>query len=427
VPASGGAPETLTTVARDAGEIFHQWPQVLPRGRILFHVEAKPEIAGTYVISRQNPKERRRVLAATGHSTYAAGHLLWLRGSALVAQPFDPERLTLSGDPVRIADPVGVGGYNRATMAVSSAGLLVHGRGGIQLTWVDRAGKADGPLLGEPGDYRSFRPSPDGRRVVLSRASPSGRDLWTVDVERNAWSRMTFLTGVAQFPVWSPDGRYVIFQTGSPFSIYRKEVTGAGGEEPVIPASGRNLWPNDWSKDGRMLLYYEQAKDTQRDLWVLPVKPNGQPDGAARPYLRTRFNEFLGRFSPEPNPRWVAYRSDESGTSEIYVQAFPEPRGKVQISTGGGLYLDWSPDGRHLYYLSTDSRLMAVDLKQGADTLVPSAPRELFPVAMSTTFQPFAVSPDGRRFLVQVPVGGSQPLEVIVNWPALLKKGAPVE
>ena len=249
-----------------------------------------------------------------------------------------------------------------------------------------------------------------------------------VDVERDAWSRFTFLPGLAMFPVWSPDGRQVMFGAGSPQNLYRKEASGAGTEQRVTK-SANPQWPTDWSRDGRLFLYNEQAPDTQRDLWVLPVTPDGKPEAGAkaRPYLRTRFNESYGRFSPEPSPRWVAYTSDESGRNEVYVQAFPEPRGKFQISTGGGSIPEWSPDGRELYYLSLDGKLRAAGLKLGGDSVAPSTPRELFAVRAVAGFQPYAVAPDGKRFLVQAPTGGSQPLEVVVNWPALLKQGAPPE
>ena len=439
VPASGGTPEPLTTPDAGRGETSHRWPQVLPDGRILFQVVGKPEQAGIYAMSLANPRERVRLVATSGQGLYAAGHLLWLRGSTLVAQRFDPERLTLSGEPRPVADPVGTSVFGGMTVAASSSGLLVHGRaGGRQLSWVDREGKATGSAIntlrstmGEPGDYFTFRVSPDGRRVAGSRASGSGRDLWMADVERDAWSRFTFLPGFAMYPVWSPDGRQVMFRAGSPLNLYRKEASGAGTEQRVTE-SGNPQWPTDWSRDGRLVLYYEIAPDTQRDLWVLPVTPEGKPEAGAsaragaRPYLRTRFNEYQGRFSPELRPelgpRWVAYASDESGRNEVYVQAFPEPRGKFQISTGGGTYPEWSPDGRELYYVSADNKLMAAALKLGADSVTPSTPRELFAVAGAGGFQPYAVAPDGKRFLVLSPAGGSQPLEVVVNWPALLGK-----
>ena len=349
----------------------------------------------------------------------------------LVAQRFDPERLKLSGEPRPIADPVGTKAFGGLAAAASSSGLLVHGRaGGEQLSWLDRAGQAahsGGGPLGQPGDYVTFRVSPDGRRVAVGRRSGSGRDLWMVEVERDAWSRFTFLPGYAISPVWSPDGRQVMFRVG--LNLYRKEASGAGTEERVTESANTQV-PSDWSRDGRLVLYYEIAPDTQQDLWVLPVTPEGKPEAGAkaRPYLRTRFNEWGGRFSPEHRPRWVAYTSDESGRDEVYVHGFPEPRGKFQISTGGGRFPEWSPDGRELYYVSADGKLMAAALKLGRDSVAPSTPRELFAVPVGTgNVSPYAVAPDGKRFLVQSPAGGSQPLEVVVNWPALLKKGAAAE
>jgi Tol biopolymer transport system component len=434
VRASGGTPEPLTAPDAGRGENTHSWPQVLPGGRSLFYLSGKPEVEGIYAMSLANPRERVRVVAASGAGLYAAGHLLWLRGSTLVAQRFDPERLKLSGEPRPIADPVGANGIGGMLAAASSSGLLVYGRaGGEQLSWLDRAGQAahsGAGALGQLGDYLTFRLSPDGRRVAVARGSGGRRDLWMVDVERDDWSRFTFLPGLAAYPVWSPDGRQVMFRAGSPPNLYRKAASGAGSEQRVTE-SPNVQYPTDWSRDGRLVLYYEIAPDTQRDLWVLPVTPDGRPEAGAtaRPYLRTRFNEYQGRFSPERIPRWVAYTSDESGRDEVYVQGFPEPRGKFQISTGGGRYPQWSPDGRELYYLPADGKLMAVGVKLGADSPAPSTPRELFAlrgVARLNT-SPYAVSPDGKRFLVQTPAGGAQPLEVVANWPALLKRGTAAE
>ena len=170
------------------------------------------------------------------------------------------------------------------------------------------------------------------------------------------------------------------------------------------------------------------ASGTNRDLWVLPVTPDGKADpaGQPRPYLLTPFNERYGRFSPEPSPRWVTYDSDESGRYEVYIQTYPEPKGKWQISTGGGQYPAWSPDGREIFYVSAASKLMSVKLRVDADVVAPSTPVALFEVDdQGFSAPPYAVAPDGKRFLVRVPVeSGGQPLEVILNWPALLKKSA---
>ncbi len=424
VPASGGIPEMLTTPDASRGESSHLHPQLLPGGRILFTVVGKPEQAGIYATSLSNPRERIRLAATTGNGLYAADHLFWLRESTLVAQRLDLERLELSGERGAISNPMGADGYSRV-LGTASASILVHGRtGGWQLTWLDRKGQADPERrsLGLPGGSSTFRISPDGRRIAVSRRSESGSDLWMVAADRDAWSRFTFLPRVGA-PYWSPDGKQVMFFAGSPENLYRKETSGAGTEQRMNQ-SVNPQWPADWSPDGRLVLFTELTPDTQGDLWVLPVTPEGKPEAGVkpRPYLRSRFNEWGARFSPEPSPRWVAYASDESGKFEVYVQSFPEPRAKFQISAGGGTYPEWSPDGRELYFLASDRRLMVVGLHMRADSLAPSPPRELAVLhpGVGQIIQPYAVAPDGRGFLVQSPAGGSEPLEVVANWRALL-------
>jgi Tol biopolymer transport system component/predicted Ser/Thr protein kinase len=385
--ASGGAAEVLTSVDTGRGETTHWSPHVLPGGRILFYIAGRPEVAGIYAAPLANPRERVRLVATNSPGVYAAGQLLWLRGSTLLAQRLDATRLTLSGEPRPIADPVGAAKIGRISVAASSNGLLVHGQpGSAQLTWVDREGKAAGSAsnpaasaLGEPGHYLTFRLSPNGHRVAVGRESGSGRDLWMVDVERGAWSRFTFLPGFALSPVWSPDGRQVIFKAiASPFNLYRKEASGAGAEQRMTTSANSQV-PLDWSRDGRLVLYTDAVRGKPKDLWVLPMTPDGKADiGGARPFLQSRFNEDDGRFSPEPNPRWVAYTSDESGRDEVYVQALSELRGKFQISTGGGRFPEWSPDGRELFYLSADNKLMAAGVKLGNDSVMPSTPARAF-------------------------------------------------
>ena len=215
----------------------------------------------------------------------------------------------------------------------------------------------------------------------------------------------------------------------SPRNLFRKGSTGAGVEERLRQSRNTQL-AQDWSRDGRFVLYNEIAPDTHFDIWVLPVTPEGKPEADAKLYIRTPFNEQEGSFSPETSisgPRWVAYDSDESGRYEVYVDSFPEPRGKLRISTDGGTYPKWSPGGRELYYVSRDSKLMAVSLKMGTDSVEPSAPRELFSLSrVDTGESPYEVAADGRRFLVRAPPQrqAAQPLAVIVNWAAALKKGA---
>ena len=390
-----------------------------------------PENTGIYAASLAHAAEPVRLLSTHTNALYAPGaagknYLLWLRGAALVAQEFDLNTLKLIGEPHPVAEPLASTPTTLSmNAAVSANGMLLYSSFNTlsQLTWLDRGGK---PLavIGEPGEYSSFRLGPDGRQIATSRDWPGGTDLWLLDVERGVPSRLTFNL-LSIYPVWSPEGRTILF-TSNARDLYRKDARGGGIEHRITPSQNTAI-ANDWSRDGRSVLYYEVAPNTQRDLWILPVTPEGRPAGDAkpRPYLQTRFNEWAGRFSPEARPNWVAFTSDDSGRNEIYIDAFPEPRSKTRISTSGGSFPQWSQEGRELFYVSSDYKLMAVALKVGADSIEPSAPRELFPLpAVDTGVSPYEVAPDGKRFLVRAtPDQTPRPLTVIVNWPALLKKG----
>ncbi len=353
-----------------------------------------------------------------------------MRVGTLVAQELDVASLRLTGEPYPVADPVAKVAIIGATNVAASAGVLLYGSSNTssRFSWMDRTGKPVGEV-GEPGEYISFRLSPDSRRAVASRDAPGGTDLWLLEVQRGISSRFTFHPGTNYYPVWSPDGGTILYgstgaQPGAQ-NLFRKESSGAGNELR-LSQSPNVQDPDDWSGDGRWALYHEVAPDTGFDLWVLPMTAEGKSAGQAKSYLRTPFNESWGRFSPEPSPRWVAYQSDETGQWEVYIRSFPEPRGKFQISTGGGQYPQWDPGGRELFYVSLDHKLMAASLKLGTDSVEPSSPRELFPLPIvDNGFSPYDTAPDGQRFLVRaVPQQqAAKPLTVIVNWPALLKKG----
>jgi len=297
-------------------------------------------------------------------------------------------------------------------------------------TWFDRAGRPLG-TLGDPDHYSTFRLSPDGRRAVASRHRSDSNDLFLLDIATHLSSRFTLNSSFNIFPIWSPNGRTIMFTPTR--SLFRKDADGAGSEQPVIPSQNPQL-ASDWSGDGSLVLYDEIAPGTQGDLWTLRVTPNGKAvpstssnDPNPRPYLRTPFDELHGRFSHEPSPRWVAYESDESGQYEVYIAGFPDPRNKIRISRSGGEYPQWGPNGRELFYVAPGDKLMAVNLKLAPDSVEPSAPRELFvlPAVEITNVSPYDAAPDGQHFLVRAtPPQASQPLTVIVNWPALLKSGA---
>jgi serine/threonine protein kinase len=431
VAQSSGKPSPLTSLDPLRGESAHRWPQVLPGGRLLFHiVTSNAETTGMYLATLAKPSERALVLRTPINAVFAPdpansgrGYLFSQRGGTLLVQRFDPDTRKFTGEPQKLADRVA------STILQSELYVAVVGRTLLyssstlssQLTWFDRTGKSQGGV-GAASEFRTFRLSPDARQILASVDASAGGELWQLDVDRGASSRFP---GAGYHALWSPDGRTVVFNSGVPQNLVRREASGAGQDERLSYSPNLQV-ANDWSRDGQWLLYFEINPQTQRDLWVLRMSTDGRPLSGASPapYLRTPDSEAFGRFSPESPPHWVAYQSDETHRWEVYVQAFPEARNKIAISTGGGQYPQWRADGLELFYVSPDNKLMAVELKAEGGTLRPSTPHELFRLPIVDTGRPpYDVTPDGQRFLVRAVSGqAGQPLSVIVNWPALLKK-----
>jgi hypothetical protein len=433
VPASGGTPSPLTQVDVSRGEASHRFPQVLPGGRFLYWSQAStPENAGVYVASFAKPAERVFLLQTETGALLTPGgdgkyYLLWLRGGTLIAQEFDTSALKLRGDAHAMAGPIpSMGTIGTIPVSASANGELLYDASGApsRLTWFDRAGR----LMGTVGDEHvysyPFRLSPDGHRVAATRDRPGGNDLWLLDLERGPASRFTSVSVTNIYPVWSPDGRTILFSPAA-LRLFRKDSEGSSDEHQVTEGPNQQ-YANDWSRDGRFLVYHELAPGNQRDLWFLPFTSEGKVAENAKPspYLRTKYNEWNARFSPETSPRWVAYQSDKTGRYEVYIQSFPERRVKVSISTGGGQYPQWGPGGRELFYVAPDNKLMVADLTITADRVRLSAERALFTLPLiDNAWTPYDTI-DGQRFLVRsVSQQASPPLTVIVNWPALMKKG----
>jgi serine/threonine protein kinase/Tol biopolymer transport system component len=421
VSASGGEPSPVTTLNSSRQEDSHRFPQFLPDGRhfLYFARSTQPENSAIYVGALDQPQAKRIISANTNVAYAPPGYLLFPREGTLMAQAFDVASLELTGAPFRIAEQVGYNRlYNEAYFSVSDTGGLVYQSGGAktQLVWFDRSGKQLGSP-GPPGDYGFLALSPDEKRVAVEGvdAQTGTYDIWLLDLARGIPSRFTFDPASDSAPTWSPDGSRIVFASNRDgvINLYQKLSSGAGSEEAILKSGGPK-WPHDWSVDGRFILYEQISPNTQSDLWVLPLFGDRQPF----PFLQTKFNEWGGDFSPDA--RWIAYQSDESGSVQMYVQSFP-PGSKWQISSEGGSWPRFRRDGKELFYLAANGKLMVVELKANASGLEFSVPKPLFETHATDRY---AVSADGQRFLLNTPVEESTaaPITVVLNWTAEVKR-----
>ncbi len=432
VSALGGTPTPATVLDAQAGETQHWAPFFLPDGRhfLYFAVGSKergPDDPNGVQVAELDSTVRTQVLAGGSNAKYAAGSLIYPRERTLVAQPFDVTRLALTGDAVPIADQVALGGLSGRTGAfsVSENGVLAYQAASAeirtQLTWVDRSGNQTG-VVGGPADFGDVELSPDRGRATVSvlDAGQRTRDIYTVDIERGLRTRFTFDPTDEQTSIWSPDGARVIYN-GRPkgyFDLFERDASGVGPEQLLL-SDTRNKLPLSWSPDGKALLYSTGAFVVgNTDVWLLHL------DGERRsaPFLQSPFNETEARFSPDG--RWVAYVSNETGSSEVYVTGFPGPSGKWPVSTAGGNYPRWRADGRELFYTTRDGRILAVEVNgQGAEFVVRDE-RPLFGTHATTTGRyAYDVSADGQRFLVNtvVETAAPSPITLVVNWTSALR------
>ena len=427
VSATGGAVAPVTTLDASLHQTSHTWPWFLPDGRHFLYLarSSQRENTGIYVGSLDS-KESRLLVKGDSSPAYASRYLLYLRERSLMAQPFDPDKLQLTGDAFPIAGDVGLNTANgRAFFSVSGNGTLIYRTGGgaqpTQVTWFDRTGKQISQL-GTVAPNASVELSPDDKHVVVTRwdNQMGSLDLWLVDEGRE--TRFTFDPQNDSSPVWSPDGSRIAFNSNrlGVADVYAKPSSVAGNEELLVQSNNPKS-PHDWSADGQFILYGELGPATAADIWVLPLFGDRKPF----PFLQTSFVENSGRFSPDGH--WVAYTSNETGVDQIYVRPFPPGAGQFMVSTNGGSQPRWRAEGKQLFYLSPDRKIMAVDIKEDATKFEPGTPELLFearifvPPGNATSYE---VSRNGQRFLMNTPVeqSSASPLTVVLNWPALLEK-----
>jgi Tol biopolymer transport system component len=427
VDAAGGAPVQVTNLNIAAGEVSHRHPVFLPDGRQFLFLSQNANAAESAVVAGSlDSNHTTRLVETTGQPVFAPPHwLLFMRESALLAQQLDLRRMALVGTPAEVL-PAVLSNPATGTVAarVSQTGVLAYRRGSGErriLTWLDRAGRTE-RTLGTPELYQNPRLSPDGTRLAVHRRDPDD-DIWILDLDRGGSTRFTSDAAIDNDPLWSPDGTQIAFvsnRDGGVFNIYVKGSGGVDQSEVLLLKSEANKRLQDWSADGRYILYEQSDAATRGDLWILPMTGDRTP----RRILGSRFHEERASFSPDG--RWIAYTSDESGAPHVYVQAFPDAGTKWHVSstTTRGVGPRFRADGKELFFDSS-GQMMSVDLTGTVPGKMFSAgvPRRLFQGLMNLQPHSYDVTSSGDRFvIVTLPeridqgTAGSVPITIETHW-----------
>ena len=428
VSSAGGAPIEVTKPDVSRFESSNRWPVFLPDQRHFLYLAANfsGQIEKNMIyVGALDSDEKRPIVSASSNPAYAdPGYLLYWRDNALVAQRFDVHNYVVSGEPHTVSDEVqyfpqidlavfDVAG--KRTLAVQTG----KGAGKSQLLWLDRSGKQLG-AVGPPGLFSNPGLSPDGRRVAIDQTESDGRhqNVWIHELANNAVTRLTFAPGLNQDPVWSPDGKRIVFASSQKlnFNLYQKNADGSGSEREMADLGVPQQGPWDWSRDGKYLLL---RKNTE--VWYMAVA-----DRQPNPLLQGRWIARNAQFSPDG--RWVAYSSNETGSWEVYVSAFPNANSKWQVSRGGGEEPRWRRDGKELFYLSGDGKMTAVAMGTGSN-FEAGPPTTLFqthrrqPISAMDFFS-YDVAGDGQKFLINTKLDepNAAPLSIVLNWASEMPK-----
>ena len=429
VPAAGGTPQPLTTLDPAKKERAHLWPEILPGAKaVLFSIVSASFDDARIVAQRLESGERSILVEGGTHPHYSpTGHLVYGRAGGLVAVPFDLERLQVTGTPVPVVEGVAFNATSGAVQAsFSGDGSLVYIGGGgeaaakLALLWVDRKGVSR-PATETRAAFHDPRFSPDGKRLAVNVTSDHN-DLWVLDTARDTLTRLTF-EGDNHWHAWTPDGKRLAYgstRAGGAYNLFWKPADGSRADERLATNDQQQM-ATSFSPDGRALAFTQGG-----DIWILPLEGDRKP----RPFLQTQFQEGNAHFSPDG--RWLAYESVETGRKEVYVQPYPGPGGKWQISTEGGFEPLWARSGRELFYRS-GNKVMVVAVETGAPFTV-SKPKMLFEgrYVLSPGFYPYwDIHPDGQRFaMIQAPeetgAAATITVHVVLDWFEDLKRRVPV-
>jgi serine/threonine-protein kinase len=411
ISSAGGAPTLVTQL--EQGELTHRWPQILPGGKAVLFT-ASTSLSGwdgaDIVVMIVADHSRKTLQRGGTYGRYLpTGHLSYLNNATLFAVPFDLDTLAVHGTPSPVVEEVAYSpGIGFGQLDFSRNGTLVYRSGGaigsklFSLQWLERGGDTQ-PLLAKPGPYGTPRLSPDGQRLALTVAGGSNSDIWIYEWQRDTMTRLTFGGGSNGNPAWSPDGRYIVFEARG--GMFSTRSDGAGQPKPLTQSQERQV-PFSFASDAKRLAFFQFAPNGGADLWTLPLENDGSGLRAGKPeiFLGTSFNERHPTFSPEG--RWLAYDSNESGTVQVYIRAFPDKGGKWQISNGGGVYPEWSRSGRELFFRTSDNHIMVTAYTVNGDSFVAEKQLEW---SQKQLAEPgiagvnYAVAPDGKRIAALMP------------------------
>ncbi len=443
VRSSGGNPEPFTTPDRKAGERAHVWPQVLPgSSQLLVVVRAGKDFQdyerSNLAVLSLTSRTLRTVLAGISFGQFGPpGHLLFVRGSSVLAAPCDPRTLEPSGPHFALPSDVTVAAEARKPYLAAAAGVLAYAVGESEpmrsstLVWVDSAGREE-PLALAPGNYQSPRLSPDGKTLALHVTDGARQSLFTYDLARNVLSPLLPEPGRSFDPTWTPDSRRVVFASfdeGWP-RLFWKNADGSGSPE-ALSTGATPEFPTSVSPDGRTLAYTADPRGTidSMDVWLLGL--DGKRE--RRAWFETPFKEYSPFFSPDG--ALIAYTAEEAGHKpEVYVRPFPGPGGRIKVSgSDGGSEALWSPDGSEIFYRSRADELLAVRVVR-SPTLSASAPRLVLKTepylggGREDLGREYDISLDGKRFLFVKPLETKQQsitqLELVTDWPAVFGRAA---
>ena len=433
VPSTGGSPTRLTVLDPSIRAGSHRWPQFLPDGRHFLYLLWSGEVAkqGVYVGSIDSSDAIRLVDANSSVSYAPSGYLLFVREETLMAQVFDAERLKLSGHAFSVATGLGRRTSTYAPFSISERGALAYVAVDprTRLVWFDRGGRELESLSIQPGRQEDPAVSPDGHLILWGRNDPETQtpDIFLFDRRDRATTRLTFDPSVDVLPIWSPDGSQFAFRSNrnGPGDLYVKSLVGNAEEELLLRNAARKD-PTDWSPDSRFILYdnYDGEDPTREsDIWVVPLFGDRKPS----PYQHKAFSAWGGRFAPDG--QWIAYAADESGTDDVYIQAFPATGVTYRVSRHGGSQPAWRRDGRELFYLAGDGVLTACSVQTHKGVVEVGTPTPLFhPTLRSSLLRNhYDVAPNGDRFLINTPVQDetTAPITVVLNWNEELKQRVP--